>query len=167
MHKDVIHPRLSPSSWWAQHRSKKKNMWSCRNVTFASLIDRHSGDLSKQRQKKYGLSFHFKSDSLDTNNCTSQNRQTITTGTGYSAALESRSRLTNVFFVTAARVRVPDGLPWREIYSGFASLMVHVKGGSAQRSHWVRDTGDKRRIRSRRRKHRWQRVSKNTKQHWP
>lgn len=28
------------------------------------------------------------------------------------------------------------------------------KGGSAQRSHWVRDTGDKRRIRSRRRKHR-------------
>ena len=28
------------------------------------------------------------------------------------------------------------------------------KGGSAQRSHWVRDTGDKRRIRSRRGKHR-------------
>ena len=25
MHKDVVHPRLSPSSWWAQHRSKKKS----------------------------------------------------------------------------------------------------------------------------------------------
>ena len=24
MHKDVIHPRLSPSSWWTQHRSKQK-----------------------------------------------------------------------------------------------------------------------------------------------
>ena len=29
MHKDVIHPRLSPSSWWAQHRSKKKMAFAC------------------------------------------------------------------------------------------------------------------------------------------
>ena len=27
MHKVVIHPRLSPSSWWAQHRSKIKSTW--------------------------------------------------------------------------------------------------------------------------------------------
>ena len=43
----------------------------------------------------------------------------------------------------------------RKCRSGVKSSMVHKKkGGSAQRSHWVRDTGDKRRIRSKRRKHR-------------
>ena len=35
--------------------AKKKTCGHSRNVTFASLIDRHSGNLSKERQKKYGL----------------------------------------------------------------------------------------------------------------